>query len=124
MSYLDDYLRADDEITIIRGTTPTIMINIDGVQICDISVLHISFAQDGNIILLKKLEDCEISDTYFSVFLSQEDTLSLSSGRCSVQARLLLKQDNVNEDKIPSLATNSIKINILDVQEDGVIKYE
>lgn len=61
----------------IRGTTPTIPIDVD-IDLREASSLYITFVQLDTVIIEKTLSDCTIEEEQISVTLTQEETLSLN----------------------------------------------
>lgn len=59
-----------------RGTTPTMVLTIEGISEIDISKLYLSLRQFGNTIE-KTLEDVELKGNVLYCTLTQEETLSL-----------------------------------------------
>lgn len=104
---------------IIRGTTPTISINIldEDINFEDISVIWINIAQNGKDVVDKATEDIEYDETYnqILVHLSQTDTLKLNPGSGLLQLRILLNDDT-------ALASKPIKFNVVGVLKEGYIK--
>lgn len=58
----------------IRGTTPTITIEVD--QDCTaFELLEVTFSQADEVILTKKINDCAIDGNNITVNLTEEETL-------------------------------------------------
>lgn len=98
----------------IRGTTPTITFNLP----FSTSLIHkceIYFAQDDELLLTKKLEDCVLGNTSLSVTLSQADTLAFSEdAKIQMQIRFVFTSGAVD-------ATNIIKSKIGKILKEGEI---
>ena len=104
---------------IIRGTTPTISINIldEDINFEDISVIWINIAQNGKDVVDKATEDIEYDETYnqILVHLSQTDTLKLNPSSGLLQLRILITYDT-------AIASKPIKFNVVGVLKEGYIK--
>ena len=61
----------------IRGTTPTIPIDVD-IDLREASSLYITFVQLDTVILEKTISDCTIDEKQILVSLTQEETLSFN----------------------------------------------
>lgn len=61
----------------IRGTTPTIPIDVD-IDLREASSLYITFVQLDRIIIEKTIADCTIEEKRILVSLTQEETLSFN----------------------------------------------
>ena len=70
-----------------RGTTPTMVLTIEGISEIDISQLYLSLRQFGNMIE-KTLEDVELKGNVLYCTLTQEETLSLFEGKVELQCRI------------------------------------
>ena len=75
-------------ITIRRGTTPTLVLNIDDVHMEDIAKWFVSITQDS-VQIVKTNEDLVIEDTALMVHLTQEETLRYKQSEVEVQIRAL-----------------------------------
>lgn len=77
----------------IRGTTPTLEIKINGIGVSELQSVYITLSQHKNQVT-KSTEDItidEITNTLY-VPLTQEDTLTLSRGYVYVQMRAVTKE--------------------------------
>ena len=96
-----------------RGTTPTMVLTIEGISEIDISKLYLSLRQFGNTIE-KTLEDVELKGNVSYCTSTQEETLSLLKGKVELQIRIKSKS-NV------AYATNKIYVDVEDIIKEGVI---
>ena len=96
-----------------RGTTPTMVLTIEGISEIDISKLYLSLRQFGNTIE-KTLEDVKLVGNVLYCTLTQEETLSLFEGKVELQIRIKSKS-NV------AYATNKIQVDVQDILKEGVI---
>lgn len=96
-----------------RGTTPTIVLNIEGLSEINIDQLYLSLRQFGNTIE-KTLEDVKLVGNVLYCTLTQEETLSLFEGKVELQIRIKSKS-NV------AYATNKIQVDVQDILKEGVI---
>lgn len=96
-----------------RGTTPTIVLTIEGLSEINIDQLYLSLKQFGNTID-KTLEDVKLVGNVLYCTLTQEETLSLFEGKVELQIRIKSKS-NV------AYATNKIQVDVQDILKEGVI---
>lgn len=96
-----------------RGTTPTMVLTVEGISEIDISQLYLSLRQFGNTIE-KTLEDVKLKGNVLYCTLTQEETLSLFEGKVELQIRIKSKS-NV------AYATNKIQVDVQDILKEGVI---
>jgi hypothetical protein len=71
-----------------QGTTPTIQITINDIDLNEMQNIYVVFEQNGYI-LKKESSDLDIEGNTISVSLSQEETLSFKSGNCNIQLRMI-----------------------------------
>lgn len=74
-----------------RGTTPTIELNIKGIEMSQIDEWYITIQQDSAS-LTKTNEDITISGTVISIPLSQEETMLFKQGEAFVQIRAITNE--------------------------------
>lgn len=72
-----------------RGTTPTLKFILP-VDRAKITALHLCFAQQGEIVLEKKLDDCKWEENTLLVSLTEEETLLFNAqkGMAEMQLRI------------------------------------
>lgn len=103
-----------------RGTTPTITATVNA-DLTGMAV-HLAFKVGGNVIVkqgadLEVMVDSEEETTTVSTSLTQEDTLSMRSGKeCEVQIRA------VQDDGAVAIATCIGTIPVKRILEEGVIR--
>lgn len=73
-----------------QGTTPTIQITINDIDLNEMQNIYVVFEQNGYI-LKKESSDLDISGNVISVLLSQEETLNFKEGTCNIQLRMITK---------------------------------
>ena len=73
-----------------QGTTPTIQITINDIDLNEIQNIYVVFEQNGYI-LKKESSDLDIEGNIISVLLSQEETLNFKEGTCNIQLRMITK---------------------------------
>ena len=73
-----------------QGTTPTIQITINDIDLNEMQNIYVVFEQNGYI-LKKELNDLDIEGNVISVLLSQEETLNFKEGTCNIQLRMITK---------------------------------
>ena len=105
-----------------RGTTPTHTFTLpDNLKTATISALYITYAQRGETVMEKTLDDVRISDGIITCTLTQADTLAFEvlDQRCGcdkvdVQVRLKTS-DGV------AMASDIMPVPIRDILKDGEI---
>lgn len=98
----------------IRGTTPTLKVKINGVDLNRFTSLYFTIKQH-NIEVTKQIEDMQFEgDNILSVFLQQEDTLKLHRGYAYVQVRGTV-------DYYIAVASNIKMISVDEILKGGVI---
>lgn len=73
-----------------QGTTPTIQITINDIDLNEMQNIYVVFEQSGYI-LKKESSDLDIEGNVISVLLSQEETLNFKEGTCNIQLRMITK---------------------------------
>lgn len=73
-----------------QGTTPTIQIPINDIDLNEMQNIYVVFEQNGYI-LKKESSDLDIEGNTISVSLSQEETLNFKEGTCNIQLRMITK---------------------------------
>lgn len=73
-----------------QGTTPTIQITINDIDLNEMQNIYVVFEQNGYI-LKKESSDLNIEGNVISVLLSQEETLNFKEGTCNIQLRMITK---------------------------------
>ena len=71
-----------------QGTTPTIQITINDIDLNEMQNIYVVFKQNGYI-LKKESSDLDIEGNTISVSLSQEETLNFKEGTCNIQLRMI-----------------------------------
>lgn len=104
---------------IIRGTTPTIDINIvSELDLTTITQVWVYISQQNKVKIDKIITDVTFDTEHrkISVLLSQEDTLGLKADVDTLfQIRLLLNDET-------ALATTASKVKVIEVYKGGVIE--
>lgn len=94
-----------------RGTSPTfrIRLNNESIPLDLIKTLWITIRSNQNEVT-KELKDCEMieSEHIIQFKLSQEDTLSLSTGEAQIQLRILMQDGTAMATPIKRLAISNI----------------
>lgn len=73
-----------------QGTTPTIQITINDIDLNKMQNIYVVFEQNGYI-LKKESSDLNIEGNVILVSLSQEETLNFKEGTCNIQLRMITK---------------------------------
>lgn len=73
-----------------QGTTPTIQITINDIDLNEMQNIYVVFEQNGYI-LKKESSVLDIEGNTISVSLSQEETLNFKEGTCNIQLRMITK---------------------------------
>lgn len=97
-----------------RGTTPTIVIEVSGLDLSTIDVMWITLKQ-GTHELTKELPDLTISGDTMSFRLTQEETLAFNSTqRIYIQFRYLIGDE--------AYKTNIVSVEASGLLREGVLK--
>lgn len=73
-----------------QGTTPTIQITINDINLNEMQNIYVVFEQNGYIVK-KESSDLNVEGNIISVLLSQEETLNFKEGTCNIQLRMITK---------------------------------
>lgn len=87
----------------IRGTTPTLQFNLPfETSIIKSAEIVLQYVDDNKeVIIEKKLEDCEVGTAHISTRLTQEETLKFpATATVGVQLRILTNEDDAHATKI------------------------
>lgn len=74
-----------------QGTTPTIVINVNNIDLSELKSVYITFEQDGHL-LRKDMSQIEIEDDEIRITLTQEETLKFKKGIVNVQLRAITQK--------------------------------
>ena len=102
---------------LIRGTTPTIEINIlTEIDLHQVSEVWVYISQQNKVKVDKKIDDVTFDHEHRKIFvtLSQQDTLDLKAGTALFQMRLLLQNGT-------ALANIALEIEIDEIYKPGII---
>lgn len=102
---------------LIRGTTPTITINVrDDIDLSQIVEAWVFISQQNKVRVDKTMDDIEIipDKMRMKVTLSQQDTLNLKEGDAVFQVRILLADET-------AMATIARDIEVFQTYKGGVI---
>lgn len=105
---------------LIRGTTPTIVINVkDDLDLSQVVEAWVYITQQNKVKVDKVTSDIVVKpeEKQLTVLLSQDDTLNLKEGEAIFQIRLLLEDGT-------ALATIGSDIEVYQVYKGGVIVDE
>lgn len=105
---------------LIRGTTPTIIIDVKSeIDLHQVVAIWVYISQQNKVKVDKELSDVtfDYENRKITVLLSQEDTLNLRAGDAIFQIRLLLSDDT-------ALATLENRVTVKEVYKGGVITEE
>lgn len=98
----------------IRGTTPTHVFETD-VDISDAVVLYVTYKQ-GNVIVEKTKEDCEVTSNSISVKLTQKDTLLFKVGNYKTEVQIRARFEDGT-----AVASNAIPLDVSPILKRGEI---
>ena len=105
---------------IIRGTTPTIIINVkDDIDFSQITSTWIFISQRGKVRVDKTIRDITVNplERRIKLPLSQEDTLNLKEGDATIQVRILMSDGT-------ALSSFEKEIEVLPTGKEGEIEPE
>ena len=113
-----------DTMEIIRGTTPTIIVNVlDDIDLSEVISVWIYIAQgEGHkrVIINREKPDTifDFENRTMQVRFEQEDTLGLKEGDAKFQIRLLIDDGSTVPKALAMVAQD---IRILEIYKEGVI---
>lgn len=93
-----------------RGTTPTIVLSIKGIEMSDIATWYVTVAQD-NVQITKSNAELEIEDNIIKMPLTQLETMQFKSGEVSVQIRAKTTEDLLIASGIQTIDIDRILYN-------------
>ena len=98
-----------------RGTTPDIIMTLEGIDFIDLSDIYITFKQDKNFIT-KTMQDVTYDEEsrQINIHLTQEDTLLFHNGYVFIQLRAKTGSGN-------AVATDIVRLNVDEILKEGVI---
>ena len=97
-----------------RGTTPTLRINVKGVEVDKLTSIYLTLKQ-GNVELEKTNVEIDTENNRLIVDLSQEETLMFDAGGIKVQFRAILENGR-------AVASNIVLSNMNEILKEGVIE--
>ena len=100
---------------IVRGTTPTIKVVFDQINVSTITAAYLTIKQNGRNIIEKDITDAETGQKYLQWTLTQQETISLDI-KFVVEMQCRYKTTDGN-----AYATEVLTTNATDVLKDGVI---
>ncbi len=109
-----------ETMQIIRGTTPTITINVlDDIDLSEVVSVWIYIVQK-KVEVLREIHDVvfDFEKRTMSVTFNQDDTLGLKEGEAKFQIRMLIDDGS---DLKKALAMVAQDIEILEIYKEGVI---
>ena len=96
----------------IRGTMPTFTITINGIELSEMHAIHVTFKSDSTILDLTESDNMEINENTISIWLTQEQSLSLKeTAQTSLQVNGLTVD---NKRWASNIATIVVKRQLLD----------
>ena len=90
-----------------QGTTPTIVINVNNIDLSELKSVYITFEQDGYL-LRKDMSQIEIEDDEIRITLTQEETLKFKKGIVNVQLRAITQDGLVIASSIATTTVHRI----------------
>ena len=110
-----------ETVEIIRGTTPTIIVNVlNDIDLSEVVSVWLYIVQKKTIINREKTDvKFDFDKRTMAVTFEQEDTLELKEGEAKFQIRMLIDDGS---GKRTALATVAQDIEILEIYKEGVIK--
>ena len=90
-----------------RGTTPTIAFTLDNIEFSLIDKAELTIVQNGEKKIIKLLT-INVENSGMFTTLSQEETLSLTPGKCTVQVKILFNDGSVIATDIQTLDVQTI----------------
>lgn len=98
-------------ISIIQGTTPTIKYTFNIVNPSDIVKAVLTIKSCGVITVTKTLEDATVGETDISWTLTQEDTLTLATGKARMMLNWVTNSSTrgTSEETVIDILQNQVK---------------
>ena len=98
-----------------RGTTPTLtfILPLDGDRI---TALHLCFAQQGEVILEKALEDCKLEKNVLQASLTEQETLLFDAKKGMVEMQLRIGCGDAR------MASNIMCVSVERILKDGCLE--
>ncbi len=107
-----------------QGTTPTIVINVNNIDLSELKSVYITFEQDGYL-LRKDMSQIEIEDDEIRITLTQEETLKFKKGIVNVQLRAITQDGTlVDENGHEILADWAYEVESDEVGTDWTYKVK
>lgn len=107
-----------------QGTTPTIVINVNNIDLSELKSVYITFEQDGYL-LRKDMSQIEIEDDEIRITLTQEETLKFKKGIVNVQLRAITQDGTlVDENGHEILADWAYEVESGEVGTDWTYKVK
>lgn len=104
-----------------RGTTPTLRIPIDGIEVTKLNEIYLTFEQEADhccnsVQITKRESDITINeeDNLLEIEFAQEETLKFKQAPVKVQMRAVTTDGK-------RIATNTAEVNVYAILLDGVI---
>ena len=97
-----------------RGPTPTLIFSLP-MNSDQISALHQSFAQKGELVLEKNLAECLLQDNTLQVTLTEQETLLFDEKQGMVEMQLRI---GCGESK---MASNIMQVSVGRILKDGCL---
>ena len=98
-----------------RGTTPTHTFTLpEGMKREDFAVLFISYAQNGEVVVEKEIDDLLFDGSIIKVVFTQTDTLKFEPGPVKIQLRGRMLDGQ-------AVASNHISTTAKEILKDGEI---
>lgn len=100
----------------VRGTTPTFVLEIDdkNIDLTQVDNVYATFKQ-GTCVMTKTGQDIEVSENEVDVYLSQAETLSFSKGTVFVQLNWTFQNGH-------RACTNIVGVDVGDNLVNGVLQ--
>ena len=101
-----------------RGTTPSIAVNVTGVDFGDVAEIWLTLGQFGRPVITKTITDLRIENSTIYADLTQEDTLKLrANSRTYLQIRVLLNDGT-------ALASPVARLKVEQIIQNGIMGVE
>ena len=101
-----------------RGTTPSIAVNVTGVDFGDVTEIWLTLGQFGRPVITKTITDLRIENSTIYADLTQEDTLKLrANSRTYLQIRVLLNDGT-------ALASPVARLKVEQILQNGIMGVE
>lgn len=102
-----------------QGTTPTLVLNVEGAEL-DTATCYVTIRNQGGEMITKSGAELDVSGNEIAVRLTQEETLQLRPGLVNIQVRWIDAHGNAMASNIARVNVNAVLLkSVITYQEEG-----